>query len=875
MFIQLAIVSILGSPQAIGCTNGANGRIVDAVSGKPLQDIQLLDLNGRELGATHSTGKFSVQGLCGKTLDVLIKSRTHEEHQTTLRLSAEDVITIRLKPLTALSGPDRSRVKTLAAKDAATGLMPAARTERDADNMEGRESSHQAVVATDVAESTPTVVARKSTGLASLEATDKNDSDSQSDDASKVEEVVVLAKPRPQKQTHSVATLDETDLQRSRGKTLADTVAEIPGVTVLRSGNNAKPVVRGQYGARLLMLYDGVRHEGQDWGLDHAPEIDPFAAGSIQVVKGAAGVRYGSDAIGGVLLVEPPGLLLEPGLRVETQTVYATNNRRATGALRIEGTPSFAPRLAWRLDGNYSRGAALQTPDYPLDNTGIEEWNGGGTVLYRQKKWDLKLSLRRNRNRTGVCLCMRKETTDDFDAQVRAKRPLNSEFYRADYEIERPYQFVTHDVAIARSNVELGDTFKLESTYAYQVNDRKEYEIIRTDSAAPQYIFTLRTHTADLVLSHAAVEIGQNVELTGMMGLSGILQENVYRGWPLLSDYRAFGGGLFALERLIFDGFELEFGTRFDHTTRHAYLPKKTFESLRREGRIDSNACTEGEEFSRCNTRFNTTTFSAGGLIHFMKGFFGTLNLSTATRVPTIDEQYLNGTSPSFPVMARGNHTLDAETSYSASTSLNMTWPLFKGEISTHASFIDDYIYLSPELRDDGTIRTDVLIQGRFPRFSFDPINALFYGVDAGGEFRFGPLGLGFQGSIVRAENIDNNEFLLFIPPDQGKLEIIYRFPWSSWLSDPQFAVSGTFVAPQYNVATERDFAPVPDGYTLLGVSGSTTLNIGDGRYLFSVEAQNLLNTRYRDYTSILRYFADEPGRQVFLRFGTQFGPER
>ena len=94
-----------------------------------------------------------------------------------------------------------------------------------------------------------------------------------------------------------------------------------------------------------------------------------------------------------------------------------------------------------------------------------------------------------------------------------------------------------------------------------------------------------------------------------------------------------------------------------------------------------------------------------------------------------------------------------------------------------------------------------MLIQGRFPRFS-DPINALFYGIDAGGEFRFGPLGLGFQGSIVRAENIDNNEFLLFIPPDQGKLEIVI-VSWSSWLSDPQFAVSGTFVAPQYNVCQE------------------------------------------------------------------------
>ena len=174
------------------------------------------------------------------------------------------------------------------------------------------------------------------------------------------------------------------------------------------------------------------------------------------------------------------------------------------------------------------------------------------------------------------------------------------------------------------------------------------------------------------MLSHAAVEIGQNVELTGMMGLSGILQENVYRGWPLLSDYRAFGGGLFALERLIFDGFEPN--SVLGSTIRRGMRTcPKDFESLRRRDH-DSNVRTEGEEFSRCNTRFNTTTFSAGAhTLH--ERFFGNLNLSTATRVPTIDEQYLNGTSPSFPVMARGVHTLDAGQAI-VQPSLNMTWPV-------------------------------------------------------------------------------------------------------------------------------------------------------------------------------------------------------
>ena len=107
------------------------------------------------------------------------------------------------------------------------------------------------------------------------------------------------------------------------------------------------------------------------------------------------------------------------------------------------------------------------------------------------------------------------------------------------------------------------------------------------------------------------------------------------------------------------------------------------------------------------------------------------------------------------------------------------------------------------------------------------------------------------------------------------RADITYRLPETDWLVDPQISVNATVVAKQYNVARESDFAPAPDGYALIGAQASAAMYLGEGRYLVSVEVQNMLNTRYRDYTSLLRYFADEPGRQVYIRFGTEFGPER
>ena len=125
----------------------------------------------------------------------------------------------------------------------------------------------------------------------------------------------------------------------------------------------------------------------------------------------------------------------------------------------------------------------------------------------------------------------------------------------------------------------------------------------------------------------------------------------------------------------------------------------------------------------------------------------------------------------------------------------------------------------------------------------------------------------------MRAQDTRDDEFLLFIPPDQVSADITI-FPDNDWSEGSQ-SRQATYIARQYSVSPESDFAPVPDGYPLFGAKASTKLYLGDGRYLVSLEVQNMLNSRYRDYTSLLRYFADEPGRQVYLRFGTEFGPER
>ena len=76
------------------------------------------------------------------------------------------------------------------------------------------------------------------------------------------------------------------ELAATRGLTLGESLQRIAGVTVLQTGNNIyKPVIQGLHSSRVLILNNGIRQEGQQWGSEHAPEIDPYVANRLTVIK--------------------------------------------------------------------------------------------------------------------------------------------------------------------------------------------------------------------------------------------------------------------------------------------------------------------------------------------------------------------------------------------------------------------------------------------------------------------------------------------------------------------------------------------------------------------------------------------------------------
>src|SRR6266581_2581990 len=176
--------------------------------------------------------------------------------------------------------------------------------------------------------------------------------------------------------------LSEDRLRREQSVSLAQSLAELPGINALTTGQQiGKPIIRGLTGPRVLVLEDGSRLEDYSWSDEDGPSVDARLAQRVEVIRGPASVLYGSDALGGVVNVVPEELPDANGGPRAMHTGFeisgASNNAELEGAARVEGASGG---WGWRLFGIGRFASSLHTPAGELDNTGFSAISGEAAV---------------------------------------------------------------------------------------------------------------------------------------------------------------------------------------------------------------------------------------------------------------------------------------------------------------------------------------------------------------------------------------------------------------------------------------------------------------------------------------------------------------
>ncbi len=673
-------------------------------------------------------------------------------------------------------------------------------------------------------------------------------------------------------------TLSGKELEAGRSLSLAEAASGITGVSMISTGQNImKPVIHGLHSNRVLIVNNGVRHEFQNWGVEHAPEIDPTHMGSLSIVKGAATVRYGPDALGGVILIDPPKLELHSGFKGELQTRGNTNGRAGEIALRL--TQGW-DRVIASAYGSVLKQGDLRAPDYILTNTGKRESSFGTSLHYHMGSFEFDLGYSHFDQTLGILRGSVNGNLTDLAVAMSSETP--PETMPFSFSLNTPRQEVTHDM-IQIKGMTANAEQDLSIQYAYQVNRRKELDIRRgANNEIPAIDLKLSTHSLDIDWNHPSIG-----SVTGSAGIQGSIQlnENIpgTNTVPFIPNYFQSRFGIFLIEQLEVGESTVEAGLRYDHQ----------FSSIR--GRQPNN------DLYSNRLSFSQVTGSIG-LRKSMSDLEFRSNLGTAWRPPNISELYSYGKHQASimyglwryvkdesnnvivgDILEEEDKLIKTEVGFKWINSLENNKHEYQWDIAAYANFLKNFIYMRPA----GITNT---VRGAFPYFVYEQTDAFIAGIDA--ALNLHPtekMDIETKASYLWARDISNKDVFVEMPPMRMELNFSYEIPSKLFLQSSitlnnsytfQYFQSPRVISINQILEANSngndifkddnstfDFIAPPGGFYLGNIRWDASLK----RVSWSLRLKNIFNTNYRNYTDRMRYFADQQGREFEVSLKYKF----
>ncbi|HEY7237455.1 MAG TPA: TonB-dependent receptor [Gemmatimonadaceae bacterium] len=646
----------------------------------------------------------------------------------------------------------------------------------------------------------------------------------------------------------ATSTMSAKQVQEERGQTLGETIKALPGVSLIQYGPSiAKPVVRGLHSQRIATINAGVPQEGQQWGGEHAPEIDAFAANQIEVIRGPGTILYGSGALGGVVKVMPRPLPFSGDIGGEFSMNGFSNNRQGAASALLEGSRLPLPLLggvSWRAQVSARRAGDAETPSYYLPNTGFKEVDYNAAIGITRPWGTSEFDYSHFGTELGLYVGAHVGNLDDLNRAMQT--PFTASSFT--YSLGKPNQKVQHELFAWRTTWTLPKEASVEASYGFQYNDRREYDSHGFASTGSRPAFALELYTTTLDLKYHHPPVGR---LRGTVGVAGMRQGNLSPGRSfLIPQYRLYTGGLFALEEFTISRLTISAGSRGDYRWQHAY-------------QYGAPVVISPDD-QRSYTGFSG---SLGASLALAETWSLASTLSRAWRPPNVNERFSQGVHHGTAQYEIGDTSLVPERSLNTDVTLRHLGAHTRFELSAYQNHIAGYIYLRP---------TDPIltVRGAYPGYRYSQTDARLQGAEL--TVQVEPvtwMSLYGSANVLRGTDLPTGDPLYDMPADRLTTSVRFFGPNTARAEAPYFEIGGTLVRRQDQVPPVTIYKLPTAGYGLLNVEvGATALTIGALRAEPSLAVRNVLNSRYRDYLSRYRLFVDEPGRDIVLRLTLPFG---
>jgi len=690
-----------------------------------------------------------------------------------------------------------------------------------------------------------------------------------------LDEVLILenrVRRKQQSESFNVELISRDFIHRHLGGSLMTTLERLPGVQAIGIGSGqSKPLIRGLGFNRLAVVDNGIKHEAQQWGADHGLELDQFAVDEVELIKGAASVRYGSDALAGVIEVKPAAAPAADTIRGDVTLLAKTNNGQYGASVNLG-----ARRAAWFADGRvtYQRYGDYRVPTdtvhvynypVPLDDHRMRNTAGHESGLH------LHVGYIGARVRSSVYVS-NTNTRSGFFANAHGLEPrrVDTDLHdRSGRDIQLPSQAVNHFKAISRNAVDFGNR-QLALDIGFQRNFRSEFNHYVNHGYMPAMYpdtlhiprdlerqFDKQVFTANL---RGLWTTGRH-ELTA--GAGGEWQHNTTGGWGfLLPGFRQQTFGVYLYDKYQVAAHALlHAAVRYDYGALRSGVYRDWFPSGTGSERV---YVVRADALTR---HFNSFVWSVG--LNLNSGPFSTkINLGKSFRMPIAKELAANGVNYHYFSYEQGDPHLSAEQSYQADVTFAWETDRWTVQLSPFYNYFPNYIYLNP------TPEFDYLYGAGNQVFRYTQSRVVRYGGEASVHYRITPA---VHGSVL-AEYVyaeqragDRRGYTLpFSPPTS----VLFSLDWSArsgkLLQQPYAAVDVRLVAAQDRIVPPERRTP---GYHVVNARLGTGLSCGGRLLQWNVQVQNLLNAKYLNHTSFYRLIGlHEASRNVVVTLGLPLG---
>ncbi|MGB6269647.1 MAG: TonB-dependent receptor, partial [Olleya sp.] len=545
--------------------------------------------------------------------------------------------------------------------------------------------------------------------------------------------------------------------------------------------------------------------ENQQFGDEHGLGVNDAGIESIEVIKGPASLLYGSDALGGVLYLNPERYASENESITDLNTRYFTNTQ---GYSTNIGFKKSADEFKFLIRASQAEHSDYETKNYSVTNTRFREQDLKAGIGYQNTHFKTDFRYNVNLSKLGI--------PEEVEAQSNARTPLE------------PFQSLANHILSSKSTW-FFDNSSLDVNLGFIYNDRKEFEDHHhededehdededhdeeedLEDEAPALHMKLKTFNYDVKYNLPTLGKFETI-----VGLQGMHQINTNYGEELLIPNATTNDvGVLATSHIHFETFDIQLGARFDNRN------------------IEIN--------NSINKQFNSFNGAAGVKANVLNNVVLRLNLATGFRAPNLSELASDGTHEGTNRYEIGNIDLKNEQNFQSDLALEYSNEHFEVFANGFYNHINNYIFISP----NGETIDDT------PVFNYLQSNARLYGGEFGLHLHPHPLDwLHIESSFETVTGQQENDaYLPLIPANSLTNTLRVEFENNTFKKSYAFVrYRSTFA--QNNVS---NFETTTANYNLLSAGFGTTITVFNNPLNLSVSGTNLTDKVYINHLSRLK----------------------